>query len=132
MISLPKRYQYHQIGTLPLSGQSRHHRLPLVFHYPFTTHRSFFTSPVSLSDSFHSFILWAGSSSLNLLSYFRFGQTWSETKTLQIVFESICVLSPAHASYLFEGGCFFLPSLSSSESAFLHGGVHPFHSMLSL
>ena len=26
----------------------------------------------------------------NLLSYFRFGQTWSETKTLQIVLESFC------------------------------------------
>ena len=35
-------------------------------------------------------------------SYFRFGQTWSETKTLQIVMESFCVHSPAHASfYLF-------------------------------
>ena len=35
-------------------------------------------------------------------SYFRFGQTWSETKTLQIVLESFCVHSPAHASfYLF-------------------------------
>ena len=30
MISLPKRYQYHQIGTPPPSGQSRHHLLPLV------------------------------------------------------------------------------------------------------
>ena len=50
----------------------------------------------------HSFILLAGSSSPNLLSYFRFGQTRSETKTLQIVLESSCVHSPAHASfYLF-------------------------------
>ena len=28
MVSFPKRYQYHQIGTPPPSGQSRHHRLP--------------------------------------------------------------------------------------------------------
>ena len=31
------------------------------------------------------------------LSHFRFGQTWSETKTLQIVLESLCVHSPAHS-----------------------------------
>ena len=37
-----------------------------------------------------------------LFSYFRFGQTRSETKTLQIVLESFCIPSPAHASfYLF-------------------------------
>ena len=30
MISFPKRYKYHQIGTPPPNGQSRHHRLPLV------------------------------------------------------------------------------------------------------
>ena len=34
MVSFPKRYQYHQIGTPPPSGQSRHHRLPLVLPYP--------------------------------------------------------------------------------------------------
>ena len=39
------------------------------------------------------------SSSPNLLSYFRFGHTWSETKTMQIVLESSCVHSPAHASF---------------------------------
>ena len=33
------------------------------------------------------------------LSYFRFGQTWSETKTLQIALESFCVHSPAHAFF---------------------------------
>ena len=102
MVSFPKRYQFHQIGTSPLSGQSRHHRLPLVLHYSSSTFWGFSTSPTSHPDSFHSFILWAGSSSSNLFSYFRFGQTWSETKTLQIVLESFCVQSPAHASfYLF-------------------------------
>ena len=89
MVSFPKRYQYHQIGTPLPSGQSRHHRLPLVF-YPTYSLRGFFTSPTSHSDSFHSFILWAGSSSPYLLSHFRFGQTRSETKTLQIVLESSC------------------------------------------
>ena len=39
------------------SGQSRHHQLPLVLPCPITTHRGFFTSPTSHSDSFHSFIL---------------------------------------------------------------------------
>ena len=44
MVSFPKRYQSYQIGTPPPSGQSRHHRLPLVLLYPSTTHRGFFTS----------------------------------------------------------------------------------------
>ena len=39
------------------SGQSRHHRLPLVVLYPSTTHRGFFTSPTSHSDSLYSFFL---------------------------------------------------------------------------
>ena len=34
MVSFPKRYQFHQIGTPPPSGQSRHYRLPLVLPYP--------------------------------------------------------------------------------------------------
>ena len=55
MVSFPKRYQYHQIGTPSPSGQSRHHRLPLVVPYPSTTHRGFSTSPTSHSDSLHSF-----------------------------------------------------------------------------
>ena len=99
MISFSKRYQCHQIGTPPPSGQSRHHRLPLVLPYPSTTHWGFSTSSTSHSDSLYSFFLWAGPSSPNLLSYFRFGQTWSKTKTLQIVLESFCVHSPAHASF---------------------------------
>ena len=53
----PKRYQYHQIGTPPPSGQSRHHRLPLVLSYPTSPLRGFFTSPANLPDSFHSYIL---------------------------------------------------------------------------
>ena len=52
-----KRYQSLQIGTPPPSGQSRHHRLPLVLPYPSTTHRGFFPSPTSHSDPFHSYIL---------------------------------------------------------------------------
>ena len=34
MVSFPKRYQFHQIGMPPPSGQSNHHRLPLVLPYP--------------------------------------------------------------------------------------------------
>ena len=34
MVSFPKRHQYHQIGTPPPNGQSRHHRLPLVLLIP--------------------------------------------------------------------------------------------------
>ena len=43
-----------------------------------------------------------GPSFPNLLCHFRFGQTWSETKTLQIVLESFCVHSPAHAFFFFS------------------------------
>ena len=57
----------------------------------------------------------------------RFGQTWSETKTLQIVLESFWVHSHSHAfSYFSHGGFVCLPSLSSLKPAFLHCGVHPF------
>ena len=34
MVSFSIRYQFHQIGTPPPNGQSRHHRLPLVLPYP--------------------------------------------------------------------------------------------------
>ena len=57
MVSFPKCYHFHQIGTPPPSDQLCHHRLPLVLPYPSTTHQGFFTSPASHSDSFHSFIL---------------------------------------------------------------------------
>ena len=57
MVSFRKRYQSCKIGTPPSSGQSRHHRLPLVVPYPSTTHRGFFTSPTSYSDSLYSVFL---------------------------------------------------------------------------
>ena len=43
------------IGTPPPSGQSRHHRLPIVLPYPSITHRGFFTSFTKHSDSFYFF-----------------------------------------------------------------------------
>ena len=54
MVSFPKRYQHYQIGTPPPSGQSRHHRPPLVVPYPSASLRGFFTSHTSHPDSFHS------------------------------------------------------------------------------
>ena len=56
MVSFPKRYQFHQIGTPPPSNQLRHHWLPLV-PYPSSSLRGFFTSPMSHLDSFHSVFL---------------------------------------------------------------------------
>ena len=44
MVSFPKRYQFHQIGTPPPSGHSHHHRLPPIFPYPSASLRGFFTS----------------------------------------------------------------------------------------
>ena len=55
MVSVPKRYQFHQIRMPPPSGQSHHHRLPPVLPYPSTTHRGFFTSSTNRPDSLHSF-----------------------------------------------------------------------------
>ena len=55
MVPFPKRYPSYQVGTPPLSGQSRHHWLPLVLPYSSTTHRGFFTSPTSHPDSFYPF-----------------------------------------------------------------------------
>ena len=75
----------------------------------------------------------SGTSSPNLLSHFRFGQTCSETKTLQIVLESFCANSPAYDSFYFsQGGSFCFPFFTSLEPAFLHCGVHPFLSMFLL
>ena len=81
MVSFFKHYKLHQIGMPPPSGQSCHHQLPLVVPYSTSSLWGFFTFPTSHPDSFHSFILGAGSLSPNLLSHFRFGQIWSETKT---------------------------------------------------
>ena len=55
MVSFPKRYQHHQIGTPPPSGQSRHHWLPFVVPYPSSFLRGFFTSPTSHPDHFTLF-----------------------------------------------------------------------------
>ena len=54
------------------------------------------------SSDMYSSTVESSYSSPNLLFHLRFGQTWSEAKTLLIVLESFCVHSPAHASfYLF-------------------------------
>ena len=70
-----QRYQYHQIGAPPPCGQSRHHRLPLVLSFPTSSRWGFFTSSSSHPDWFHSFILWAGSSSPTLFFLF---QVWPD------------------------------------------------------
>ena len=57
MVSFLKRYKYHQIGTPPPSGQSRHHRLPLVLPYPTSSLRGFSISTLNHSNSFYTFIL---------------------------------------------------------------------------
>ena len=44
MVSFPKRYQFHQMGTPPPSGQSRHHRLPLVLPIPLLLSEAFLPS----------------------------------------------------------------------------------------
>ena len=130
MVFFLKRYQYYQIGTSSPSGWLRHHRLLSSSPIPLLLSEA---SLPPLRVTLTHFILLSGSLSPNLLSHFRFGQTWSETKTLQIVLESLCVHSLAHASFYHSlGGSSSLPSLSFLESAFLHCGFHPFLLMLSL
>ena len=93
--NLTKLERLHRAASRAITGCLSSSPIPLLL-------RGFFTFPTSHPDSFNSFILRAGSSSPNPVSHLRFGQTRSETKTLQIVLESFCVHSPAHASfYLF-------------------------------
>ena len=49
IVSFLKRYPFHQIGTPPPSGQSRHHRLPQVLLYSSSTLRGFFTCSLQVS-----------------------------------------------------------------------------------
>ena len=129
MVSFLWRCRYRRIGA----PWSRRRRLPLVVPRPSSTLWGFSASPAGRPDSFHSVFLWSGFTSPGLLSYFRFGRTESGARTLRVVLESFCVHSPAHASfYLFWGGSSCLPCFFSLESAFLRGGVHPYHSVLSL
>ena len=44
---------------------------------------------------------------LRLLPHFRFDQTWSETKTLQVILERFCIHSYAHAFSYFSWRSFF-------------------------
>ena len=69
--------------------------------YPTSSLGGFSTSPTSYSDSFHSFILLGGSSSPNLLSHFMFGQTRSETKTLDSADLPGELLPPLTPSFFF-------------------------------
>ena len=92
--NLTKLERLHRSPSCAITGYLLSSPIPLLSEAslpPLTSH----------PDSFHSFILESDSSSPNLLFYFRFGQTRSETKTLQIVLESLCVHSPAHASFYF-------------------------------
>ena len=72
MVSIYQRY--HVKTPLP-SGQLHHHRVSLVFPYPFLTPWGIPNSPMSHPDSFWFVILLSGSSSSNLFPHFRFGQT---------------------------------------------------------
>ena len=90
--NLTKLERLHRAASRAITGCLSSSHIPLLL-----TEASLPPLRVTLTH-FILFFLRAGSSSPNLLSYFRFGQTWSETKTLQIVLESSCVHSPAHAS----------------------------------
>ena len=81
-------------------------------------------------DSFLPVILWVGPSSPKLFFHFRFGQTWSEIKTLQVLVESFCVHLTAHAFSWEDSSCLLF--FSSLGPSFLYCGVYSFLPMLLL
>ena len=133
MVSFPKRYQFHQMGTPRPSGQSRHHRLPLVLPIPLLLSEAFLPP---LRVTLTHFTLSSYERALRLpISFLISGLARLRVKPRLCrsswrAFASTHPLMPS--STCSRGGSSCLSSLSSLESAFLHGGVRPFHSMLSL
>ena len=92
MVSFPKRYKYHPIGapyTKRLVAPSPAVSRPPLSHFSL---KAFLPSLQVTLTSYEQALRLPTS-----LPHFRFGQTWNETKTLQIVLENFCVHSPAYA-----------------------------------
>ena len=131
MVSFSKRYQHHQIGKPPPSGQSRHHWLTLVLPYPTSPFWGFSIFFMSHPDSFRSVILWAGSLFPNLLSHFRFSRLGVKPRLCRSFWRALVSTHPLPFIYPREALLYWF-SLTILESAFLQCGVHPYFSMLSL
>ena len=128
MVSFPKCYQFHQIGTPPPSGHSRDHRLSLVLLYPSSSLQGFFTP---LRVTLTHFTLLSYERALRLPTSFpisdlaRPGVKSRLCRSFWRAFASTHPLMlPSTCS---RGALLACPlSLSSLESTFFHCGVHPF------
>ena len=134
MVSFPKCHQYHQIGTPPPSGESRHHQLPLVLPYPTSSLRGFFT-PLRVILS--AFTLSSYKRALHLPTSFPISGLARLKVKPRLIRSSWRAFTFTHPLMLPSTSprktllaC--PPSLSSLESTFVHHGVHPFLSMLPL
>ena len=125
MVSFLKRYQSHQIGTPPPSGQSHHHRLPLVVPYPSS-------SLPPLRVILTHFTLLSYERALRLPTSFPISDLVRLGVKPRLCRWSLRAFASTHPlmlppSSLRSSSC--LPSLSSLESAPVHRGVHPFHAL---
>ena len=117
---------------LSVANIAKLERLHRAASCPFISHFSmrslYLSSPrfTSYIDSFCSVILGASSSSPNLFFHFRFGQTWSETKTADLARELLHPLTRSCFLLLHLGRLFLLAFLTCLEPAFLHSGVLSF------
>ena len=85
--NITKLEHFHRAASCTIYGCLWPFSIPLLFFEACLPPQRVTLTHLTLS------ILWAGSSSPNLLSHFRFGQTRSETKTLLILLKSFCVHS---------------------------------------
>ena len=94
--NVPELERLHRAASLAISSRLSSSPIPLLFEASLPPLR------LIRPDSFCPVILRAGPLSSNLLSRFRFGQIWRETKILQILLESFCIHSSVHGfSYFF-------------------------------
>ena len=134
MVSFPKRYQYHQIGTpfterpvAPSPAASRRPLSPLLLteaslpplrvtltHFTLFSHERALRLPTSFPIS--------GLARLGVKPRLCRSSWRAFASTHPLMLSSTCSREALVAC----------PSLSSLESSLVHGGVHPFHSMLSL
>ena len=107
VIKITKLERFHRAASRAISGCFSASPIPVLislrlFYLPYESPRL-----ISLSHLMSRLFV-----SLFLLSYFRFDQIWSETKTLQIILESFCVYSHNSCFLLLPPGGLFLLVLS--------------------
>ena len=127
MVPFPKRYQCHQIQTPSPSCLSRYFRLPLVLVHPIYPLRGFSASPTSHFYLFRPALHLPTSFPISGLARFRV-----KPRLCRSSWRALCPLTRSCFLLLPLRRLSLLAPFSFLESAFLHRGVHPFLSMLSL